>query len=67
VAVISFCAADRHPEHLQHSGISLIEIKSHDVGIAIDTERELGQIVRANRKPVEQPRKLIDQNHIVRT
>ena len=54
------------PEHLQHSRIAFIEIEGDDIGIPVDPQRELGEIVRADRKAVEQFRKRVDLNDIVR-
>ena len=63
--MIATGAADRQSEHLQHAGIPFIEVECDDVGIAVDAERELGEIVGAYRKSVEKLCELIDQNHIV--
>ncbi len=40
-------------EHLHDAGIAFVEIESDRLGIAIDAERELSQVVRADREAVE--------------
>ena len=34
----------------QHAGIALVEVERDDLAVAIDAERELGQIVRTDRR-----------------
>ena len=57
MAAVALRAGDRQPQHLQHARIALVEIEGDDLGIAIDAERELGQVVRADREPVEHLRR----------
>ena len=66
MAPIALGAEHRQLEHLQHAGIAFVEIEGNDLGIPIDTQRELRQVVGADREPVEQFRKRINLNDIVR-
>ena len=64
----SFPAADRDHfrDHLFHGRISLVENAGDDFAVPIDAKDELGEIVRADRKAVENLRKLIRENDVAR-
>ena len=40
-------------QHLEHPRILLVEIEGDDLGVAVDPERELGQVVGADGEAVE--------------
>ena len=63
-----FCArgCDHVGDHLFHCGISFVENLGHDFAVAIDTEDELRQIVRADGESVEDFREFIGQNDVAR-
>ena len=43
-----------------------VEIDGYDLRIAVDAEHQLGKIVGADRKAVEEPREGVDLHHVVR-
>ncbi len=51
MAVIALGAGHCEPEHLQHPGISLVEIEGDDIGIPIDAQCKL----RQSLEPIENP------------
>ena len=65
MAVIAFGAHDRKPQHFQHAGVALVEIERDDLGIAIDAQRQLRQIIGADRETVEQLGECVDADDIV--
>ena len=65
LASVPLGAADGQAQHLQHAGIALVEIERDDVGIAVDAERELGQVVRADRESVEHLGEGVDLDDVV--
>src|SRR6478752_4220473 len=60
------CGVNSHCHHLLDGAIALVKKVSHHFGIAIKTERQLGQIVRADRVPVKDLEKLIREYHVGR-
>ena len=65
MAVVALGAGDRQPQHLEHAGIALVEIEGDDLGIAIDAQGELRQIVGSDGEAVEQLGEGVDLDHIV--
>lgn len=51
-------------DHFQHGRVLFVETICQYIGIAINAEGELGQIVRAYGEAVEQFRKLIDEDDV---
>jgi hypothetical protein len=51
MASIALRARHRRCQHLKHSGIALVKVESDDIGISVNTERELGQIIGARGNP----------------
>src|SRR5690606_41396579 len=49
-----------------HAGIRLVEERREDFRVAIDAERELREVVRADRKSVEDLRELFREDHVIR-
>jgi len=66
--VFSLRATRPYRAHQQmfYRGIALVESFSDQAGVAIQSKRELGQVVRADREAVEELEKLFGQ-HRVRT
>ena len=58
-------ALDRHLQHLQHARVALVEVEGHDLAVPIDAERELRQVVGADREAVEELRELGHLDHVV--
>ena len=56
MAMVALGAGHREPQHFEHAGVALIEIKGDDLGIAVDPQGQLRQVVGADRKAVEQLR-----------
>ena len=52
--MVAGAALDRQPDHLLDARVALIEVEGDDVGVAVDAERELGEVVGADREAVEQ-------------
>jgi hypothetical protein len=51
--------------HRLHAIVALVEVESDDFGVAVDAERQLREIVLADRKSIETFRELVDQHDIV--
>src|SRR5579863_584238 len=66
VTAIAFGTYDSLPEHLQHSRIAFVKIERDNIGIPVYPQCKLGEVVRANRKTVEQLRKRVNLNDVVR-
>ena len=60
MTMVALGAGDGEPQHFEHAGIALVEIEGDDLGIAIDAQGQLRQIVGADREAVEQLREGID-------
>ena len=65
MAAVALGAEHGEPEHLQHAGIALVEIEGDDLGITVHAQRELGQVVGADRKSIEQLGKGVDLDDVV--
>ncbi len=48
-------ALDRLPQEGHHRRVALVEVEGHHLAVAVDPERQLGQVVGADREPVEPP------------
>ena len=53
-------------DHRLDAGVALVEVEGDHLRIAIDAERELRQVVRADREAVEQLGEGVDLDHVVR-
>src|SRR5690606_34743786 len=59
-------ALDHELDEPLHAGIRLVEERREDFRVAIDAERELREVVRADRKSVEDLRELFREDHVIR-
>ena len=55
----------RQAQHFHDPGIALVEIERDELGVAIDAQDELCQVVRADREAVEQLGERIDLDDVV--
>ena len=62
---VSFGAEHGKLEHFQHAGIALVEVERDNLGISVHSQRQLGQVVGADRKSIEQLGKGVNLDHIV--
>ncbi len=65
VAAVALGALDRLLEEGEHAGVALVEVEGHHLAVAVDAERELGEVVGADREAVEALGELVDQDHVV--
>ena len=63
--MVALGAGEGEPRHFERARVALVKIKCDDLGIAVDTQCQLGQIVGANRKAVKQPREGVDLDDVV--
>src|SRR5436190_6418077 len=54
-------------EELLHRRVALVEQVRHDRGVAVEAERELGQVVRADREAVEHVEELVREQRVRRS
>ena len=57
---------DDHRDHGFDAGVAFVEDMGEELGIAVDAERELRQVVRADREAVEDLAELGRQDHVAR-
>ena len=54
MALVALRALDGQADHLLDALVALVEIEGDDLGIAIDAQGELRQVVRADGEAVEE-------------
>ena len=58
-------ALDGLPQECHHRRVALVEVEGDHLAVAVDAQRELGQVVGADREAVEALGELVDQDDVV--
>src|SRR5207248_3221063 len=61
VLALLAAGADRHDEHRLHGGIALVEGLGDEARVAVEAERELREVIRADREAIEELEELFGQ------
>ena len=65
VTMVALGAGYGEAQHFEHAGVAFIEIEGDDLGIAVDSQGQLRQVVGADRKAVELLGEGVDLNDVV--
>ena len=66
LAILGARGCDDAGDHLFHSGVSFVENLGHDFAVAIDTENELRQVIRADAEAIKDFGEFFGQNDVAR-
>ena len=65
VDAVAAAPLDGQPDHLLDAGVALVVVEGDELAVAVHAEGELGEVVRADREPVETLGELVDEHDVV--